>query len=75
MKNVTKAFVFLLLFTGLTAISLFADPPEAPNPPNPGGTPVGNGDPVGAPLDGGVGFLLILGVGYGVKKIYSLKKL
>jgi hypothetical protein len=75
MKKAIKVFVFLFTFTGLIAITLFADPPETPNPPNPGGSPVGNGDPVGAPLDGGLSFLLILGGAYGARKIYSIKKL
>ena len=38
-----------------------------------GGGNVGN-TPVGAPIDGGMGILLLLGVGYGAGKIYGLRK-
>ena len=30
--------------------------------------------PVGAPIDGGLSILLLLGAGYGIKKIYNRRK-
>ena len=30
--------------------------------------------PVGGPIDGGLGFLLVLGLSYGLKKVYHVKK-
>ena len=71
MKKIKKVIAILLVFTGIMALNIFADPPT---PPNPGGSPVGNGDPVGAPIDGGLGFLFILCTGYGARKIYSINK-
>ena len=63
--------VFLLLFLPAFHVQLHAEDP--PPPPNGGGTPVGSGGtPVGgAPLDGGVGILLMLGAGYGVVQLFS----
>ena len=40
-------------------------------PTGPGG---GGGTPVGAPIDGGVGILLAMGIAYGGKKLYSLRQ-
>ena len=63
------AIVTILLFFTIPLISLADGPP----PPPPGGTG-GGGTPVGAPIDGGLGILLALGLGYGAFKIYKLKK-
>jgi hypothetical protein len=58
-------FVLVPLFIA----GVFADPP---GPPGPGGDPgTGGGIPVGAPIDGGIGVLLILGLAYGCYKIYE----
>jgi hypothetical protein len=40
---------------------------------NGNGSNIGN-TPVGAPIDGGMSILLILGAGYGIRKIYGMKK-
>jgi hypothetical protein len=32
------------------------------------------GPPVGGPIDGGLSILVLLGLGYGAKKVYSIKK-
>ena len=63
--------VFLLLFMMAFSVRLYAEDP--PPPPNGGGTPVGSGGtPVGgAPLDGGIGILLMLGAGYGGVQLFS----
>jgi hypothetical protein len=64
--------VIPLLFLLLVNTAIFADNPE---PPNPGGNPVGNGpDPVGGPINDGVYPLLVLGIAYGCFKIYELRK-
>ena len=63
-----------LLLVGLLCLSfsVFANDPNPPPPPGEHGL---SGDqPVGAPIDGGLGILLLLGVGYGIKKLYKNKK-
>lgn len=55
---------FLLLFLLVAALPLLAQ--------GPGGDP--EGDPDLVPVDGGLGFLLAAGVGYGVKKVRERKK-
>jgi hypothetical protein len=59
-------FFILPFFSG-------ADNPQPPPPPG-GGGPGGGGTPVGAPIDGGLGILLALGLGYGGMKLYQSKK-
>jgi hypothetical protein len=65
--------LFLIAIISLIAVSAaFADDPE---PPNPGGDPTNNGgNPVGAPIDGGLSILLLLGAGYGGLKLYKNNK-
>ncbi|MBM3403342.1 MAG: hypothetical protein FJY10_00410 [Bacteroidetes bacterium] len=67
-----KRIILLTAILSLGFISLFAQPPHPNNGsgPGPGNTPVGGG----APIDGGLSILLALGLGYGAKRIYSLKK-
>lgn len=62
-----KLVLFILIASGLLSINLFADPPEPPAPPNPGGSPAGNENPVGAPLDSVSGLLVGMGVLYGIR--------
>ncbi|MCX6246899.1 MAG: hypothetical protein NTW10_04125 [Bacteroidetes bacterium] len=65
-------FVLQLILIPLFISGVFADPP---GPPGPGGDPSGNGGvPVGAPIDDGIGILLILGAVYGCYKIYEIWK-
>jgi hypothetical protein len=51
-----------------------------PKPPGPNGNPYTHGDggnqPVGggAPIDGGLSILLAMGLIYGSKKVYQIKK-
>jgi len=71
-----KLKLILVLFTILSMPLLtLSDTP--PPPPNGGGTggPGGGGTPVGAPIDGGMGILLALGLAYGGKKLYVMRKL
>ena len=65
-----------ILFSGiLISIALNAQVPPSPNggsAPNSGSnTPVGSGG--GAAIGGGIGILLVLGAGYGLKRVYDVK--
>jgi len=62
-KHWLKFVVVMLISTGFSLASL-GDPPL---PPDHGQN--GN-QPVGAPIDGGLGILLALGAAYGGRKIY-----
>jgi hypothetical protein len=71
MKKIKLVFILLAIFA-LPLISL-------PDPPGPPGSGAGQGNgggqtPVGAPIDGGLGILLVLGLGYGGKKLYETRK-
>lgn len=68
-KFLKKLFIITLLFTS----SLFYG--QMLGPDDPGGDPVGE-PPLGggAPIDGGVAFLFILGAAYGGKKMFHLRK-
>jgi hypothetical protein len=73
MKTRIKLLLTSVLFTVFFLGSLvsFADDP-LPTVPGTHGT---SGDaPVGAPIDNGVIFLLALGIGYAVYKLYKFKK-
>jgi len=72
MKRIISTIVLFSVFTLIPTLLTFADPP---NPPGPGGNPVtGGGTPVGAPIDDGITILLALGFGYGLYKLYELRK-
>jgi len=63
-----------ILFSGiLISIALSAQVPPSPNDgggaPDAGNTPVGGGAAIG----GGIGILLVLGAGYGLKRVYDVK--
>jgi hypothetical protein len=68
MKKIRSVFLITMLL-GLPLLN-FAQPLPSQNG---NGSHVGQ-TPVGAPIDGGLSILLLLGAGYGVKKIYNLKK-
>jgi hypothetical protein len=72
-----KAMKLLLVSSLILALPLIfkAQPPSPPHP-NGGAGPDGNNTVVGggAPIDGGLSFLLLLGAAYGSRKIYRLKK-
>ena len=72
MKRAYKYLMFSLItlcFMAFVQVSL-ADPP--PPPASHGAS--GNQDPVGAPIDGGLGILLAMGAAYGGKKLYKARK-
>jgi hypothetical protein len=71
MKKIKLVFILFAIFA-LPLVSL-------PDPPGPPGSGAGQGNgggqaPVGAPIDGGLGILLALGLGYGGKKLYDARK-
>lgn len=75
MKKIKLVCILIAIFA-LPFVSL-SDPPGPPAPPGsgqPGSGQGGGQDPVGAPIDGGIGILLALGLGYGGKKIYAARK-
>jgi hypothetical protein len=75
-KSYLRSFLITqLIFLPLFIINIFADPPD---PPGPGGPPIGNGVPVGgntgAPIGDGLAVLLTLSIAYGSYKIYKIWK-
>ena len=74
MKKVVSRIILSLVFVCGPVLTnlVMADPP---GPPDPGGTPIGNGGvPVGAPIDNGIGILLLFGIAYGVYKLYEIHR-
>lgn len=68
MKKI-KSILIIAFFITLPFLSnAQPDPRHNGNGSNVGGTPVGNG-PQGAPIDGGLSILLLLGAGYGASKL------
>lgn len=63
--------MILFAIMALPLLSLSDVPPPPPGGGGPGG---GGGTPVGAPIDGGMGILLALGLAYGGKKLYTMRK-
>jgi hypothetical protein len=63
--------LILTVIIAISSITIFAQPlpPTGANHGNHGNQP-GNG----APLDGGLSVLILLGAAYGGKKMYSFKK-
>jgi hypothetical protein len=68
MQNFRKLFDKKI---GLIILFVFAFivPAFSPPPPPPGPT-----DTISAPIQGGLIYLLALGIGYGIKRIKSIKK-
>ena len=74
MKNILSILAFILLFVLSTSVAL-ADEGDNRGPGDPGGEPTGE-EPLGggAPIGGGTIMLLAMGVAYGGKKLYNMKK-
>ena len=64
-------FLLILSFMAFTRLT-FADPPPPPLPPDGGHGQGGNQQ--GAPIDGGLSILLVLGAGYQIWKCYKRAK-
>lgn len=72
MKNIIKKSLLIMMFIiGVTISNNINAQPVPPGPGSNGGTstPMGGS----APLDGGLGLLIALGIGFGAKKMYTLK--
>ncbi|MEI7727777.1 MAG: hypothetical protein WCK09_21910 [Bacteroidota bacterium] len=75
MKKFRKFLLTLsFIFTSIFLFNAMADEPLDNPPPPPGGGHGGGGNSQGAPIDGGLSILLILGAGYGAKKRYTERK-
>ena len=68
----TIRFALILISFLFVAIDIFAQGPGEEGGGGPGGEP--GGDPDLIPIDGGLGFLLAAGVGYGVKKAREYRR-
>ncbi len=73
MKNLVKIAVFVALLPGgIIFNQAWCDPPSEPPPPPGGGHgSSGNEGPAGAPIDGGLGILFLLGTAAGGIKLYK----
>jgi hypothetical protein len=73
MKKIIRHIVILSILVCLPAFlsNIFAD-----QPPDPGGGPGGGDDPVGggSPLGSGLFMMLTLGLAYGTRKLFSIRK-
>ena len=72
-KSKYLSFIFATLFL-IFSFTAFA---EMTGPEDPGGGPELGDPPLGggAPISSGVVVLLVLGIGYGGKKVYDLKNI
>jgi len=61
--------MLIITFFGATNLSLLAQDP--PPPPPPGHGAVGNVPGGGAPIDGGTAILLVFGIAYALKKVFT----
>ncbi len=72
LMRITKlVLITIVLFLALSGIDVFAAGP--PGPPGGGGGP-SCWPPPCVPIDGGISYLLALGVIYGGKKVYDISK-
>lgn len=73
-----KKAIRILLVSGMILSLPLIFNAQPPSPPHPnGGNDPGSGNSTvggGAPIDGGLTFMLVLGLAYGSRKIYRLKK-
>ena len=71
MKKIKSLFVLIALIAVPLLIFAQPDPRENGNGSGVGNTPVGG--PTGSPIDGGLGILVALGLGYAARNIYRIK--
>jgi hypothetical protein len=72
MKKV-KAFLILVAMGLLFSVGMMAQPPKPPAGQGTSGDqpPAGT---TGSPIDGGMSIFLVLAAGYGLKKIYNVRR-
>ncbi|MBI2268843.1 MAG: hypothetical protein HYU69_00640 [Bacteroidetes bacterium] len=69
-KGLVVLSVLLILLTPTLTSTLFAQPPGPPG----GTTSPACWPPPCVPIDGGISFLIVAGIGLGVKKAYGSRK-
>jgi len=73
-KSFKQKSIYLILFCFMAYAPLVLADTPAPPPPGGGHGQSGNGPPVGAPIDGGLGILIAMGAIYGGKRLYKAYK-
>ena len=73
MKTSIKILLFVSVLLAGFFSPAFSDEPAPPLPPSGHGFD-GNQGPAGAPIDGGLGILIALGIGYGGKRYLQARK-
>ena len=75
MKNSGLKVLFIVLLLTGTAFFSGVNAQDPPPPPPGGGHGSGSNQTGGAaPLDGGLSILIALGLSYGTKKVYDIRK-
>ena len=76
MKKILRWILFLVLMPGgIINFHAKCDPPSEPPPPPGGGHGSGgNEGPAGAPIDGGLGILFLLGTAVGGIKLFQQRR-
>jgi hypothetical protein len=72
MKKIKSIIILFMLISVPLLIFSQPDPRLNGNGTGVGNTPVGS--PIGSPIDGGLGVLLALGLGYAARNIYRIRK-
>lgn len=71
-----KIIRHIVIITILVCLPVFMSNIFADQPPDPGGGPGGGDDPVGggSPIGGSMITMLVLGLAYGSRKFFSIRK-
>jgi len=75
MKKIKQIIAIMIFFS--IPLWMTAQPPHPNNgdgPPDATNTPVGGGSGYPCPIDGGLSVLLVMGLAYGARKVFQLKK-
>ena len=74
MKKIFIKLTIIACLMLLPALSIYAQVPPSPPAQSHGSTGDASDPSAGAPLDGGLSILLLLGAAYGGKKIQAIRK-